>query len=281
MTLDFLNRAEAPLSDRDWEMIDSVVTEVARRQLVGRRFIQIYGPLGAAIQDVDYDTFSAVGEAVVAVVGDEGVSPIKAQKRVHENIPLIYKDFLLYWRDLETARKMDMPIDISAAAAAASYVARKEDELIFYGSEENLYQGLMNAEGRHSLQARDWKAGGNAFQDIVDARTKLLDAGFYGPYALAVNPVWYAHMQQIYANSGTLEINHVRELATAGVFQSPVLQKNHAVLVSTGIQNFDIALAQDLISAYLGPEQLNHPFRVLESLVLRLKRPGAICTIEA
>ena len=37
----------------------------------------------------------------------------------------------------------------------------------------------------------------------------------------------------------------------------------------------------DLISAYLGPEQMNHPFRIFESLVLRIKRPGAICTIEA
>jgi hypothetical protein len=25
---------------------------------------------------------------------------------------------------------------------------------------------------------------------------------------------------------------------------------------------------------------MNHPFRVFESLVLRLKRPGAICTFE-
>ncbi|MBC7545657.1 MAG: bacteriocin family protein [Candidatus Sericytochromatia bacterium] len=280
MTLNFLNRAEAPLSERDWEMIDSVVTEVAKRQLVGRRFIQIFGPLGAAVQDVDYDTFASTGDAVVAVLGEEGVSPVRAQRRVHENIPIIYKDFVLYWRDLETARKMDMPIDVSSAAAAASYVARKEDDLIFYGDVECGYEGLMTATGRNTMKSRDWKKPGNSFQDIVDARTKLLDAGFFGPYALAVNPVWYAHMHQIHGNSGTLEINHVREICTAGVFQTPILKGNHAALVSVGLQNFDIALAQDLISAYLGPEQMNHPFRVLESLVLRLKRPGAICTIE-
>ena len=102
----------------------------------------------------------------------------------------------------------------------------------------------------------------------------------YGPYALAVNPVWFAHMHQLLQGSGVLEINHVRELATAGVFQSPVVKPNQAVLVSTGIQNFDIALAQDLITAYLGAEQMNHPFRVFESLVLRIKRPQAVMTLE-
>jgi uncharacterized linocin/CFP29 family protein len=276
----FLNRDDAPLSDRDWEQIDNVVTEVARRQLVGRRFIQIFGPLGAAVQDVDYDTFASTGDAMVAVLGEEGGSAVRAQKRIHENIPILYKDFLLYWRDLETARKMDMPIDVSSAAAAASYVARKEDELIFYGDAECGYEGLMTATDRHAMKPRDWQKAGNAFQDILDARTKLLDAGFFGPYALAVSPVLYAQMHQIHGNSGVLEINHIREICTAGVFQTPVLKKHQGVLVSVGIQNFDIALAQDLITAYLGVEQMNHPFRVMESLVLRLKRPGAICTLE-
>jgi uncharacterized linocin/CFP29 family protein len=90
----------------------------------------------------------------------------------------------------------------------------------------------------------------------------------------------YAHMHQIHGNSGVLEINHVREICTAGVFQTPVLKKDQGALVSVGIQNFDIALAQDLVTAYMGAEQMNHPFRVFESLVLRLKRPGAICTLE-
>jgi uncharacterized linocin/CFP29 family protein len=39
-------------------------------------------------------------------------------------------------------------------------------------------------------------------------------------------------------------------------------------------------VGQDLITAYLGPEEMGHRFRVLESLALRIKRPGAICTLE-
>lgn len=281
MPYNFLNRSEAPLTEDEWAAVDKVVVDVARRALTGRRFIQIFGPLGAAVQDVDYDTFSGLNDnAQVTVLGDESVSAVKAQRRIHENIPLIFKDFVLYWRDLETARMMNMPIDVSAAAAAAAYVAREEDKMIFYGNKECGYEGLFTVKGRQTIKARDWSVPGNAFQDVVDARVRLLDAGFYGPYALAVSPVAYAHMHQIFKNSGTLEINHVREIASAGVFQSSVLKPTHAVLVSMGIQNFDLALAQDLITAYLGAEQMNHPFRVFESLVLRIKRPEAICVIE-
>jgi uncharacterized linocin/CFP29 family protein len=280
MANNFLNRADAPLTDEEWAMVDKTVVDVARRVLCGRRFIHIFGPLGAAVQDVDYDTFAGLGDAVVSVLGDEPVSAVKGTRRIHENIPVIYKDFVLYWRDLETARLMNMPIDVSAAAAAASYVAREEDDLIFYGNKECGYEGLLTVKGRQTLKARDWSVPGNAFQDVIDARVRLLDQGFYGPYALAVSPVGFAHMHQMFKSSGVLEINQVRELAAAGVFQTGALKPNHAVLVSTGIQNFDIALAQDLVTAYLGAEQMNHPFRVFESLVLRIKRAEAVCVIE-
>jgi uncharacterized linocin/CFP29 family protein len=276
----FLNREEAPLREDEWASIDKVVVDVARRTLTSRRFVQIFGPLGAAVQDVDYDVFSGLGDAEISVMGDEPTSPIRAGRRVHENIPIIYKDFILYWRDLETARMLNMPIDVSAAAAAASFVSREEDKLMFYGNEACGYRGFFTVDGRTTLKARDWNVAGNAFRDVVDARVRLLDQGFYGPYALAVNPVWFAHMHQLLHNSGVLEVQHVREIANAGIYQSPVIKPNHALLVSTGIQNFDIALAQDLVTAYLGPEGMNHPFRVLESLVLRIKRAGAIAVLE-
>ena len=52
------------------------------------------------------------------------------------------------------------------------------------------------------------------------------------------------------------------------------------LILATGSQNFDLAVAQDLTVAYLGPDKMNHPYRVLESVYLRIKRPGAICTLE-
>lgn len=276
---DFLDRQAAPLRDEDWQQIDTLVVEVARRQLVGRRIIPVFGPLGAGAQDVDYDVFTGTDEAVVSTLG-ESTDPVRARRRVHEHLPMIYKDFLLYWRDIESSRMLGTPIDLGAAAAAASFCAQKEDDLIFNGNDELGYPGLTTVEGRQTIKAGDWDVPGTAFNDIVAATRNLLAEGFFGPYAVVLNPVAFSQMQRVYANSGVLEINHVREIATGGVFQTPILRDKIGLVVSLGIQNFDIAIGQDLITAYLGPEKMNHPFRVMESLVLRIKRPGAVCTIE-
>jgi uncharacterized linocin/CFP29 family protein len=276
---DFLDRTAAPLRDEDWQQIDTVVVEVARRALVGRRVIPVFGPLGAGTQDVDYDVFTGTDEAVISTLG-ESTDPVRARRRVHEHLPMIFKDFLLYWRDIEASRLMGTPLDLGAAAAAAAFTAQKEDDLIFNGNEELGYPGLTTAEGRHVIPAGDWDVAGNAFLDVVTATRTLLNAGFYGPYAVIVNPKAFSQMQRVYANSGVLEINHIREIATGGVFQTPLLRDKLGLVVSMGIQNFDIAIGQDFITAYLGPEKMNHPFRVFESLVLRIKRPGAIATFE-
>lgn len=276
---DFLDRNTAPLREEEWRQIDTLVVEVARRQLVGRRFIPVFGPLGAGTQDVDYDVFTGTDAAVVSTLG-ESTDPVRAKRRVHEHMPLVYKDFMLYWRDLESNRLMGTPVDLGAAAAAASFCAQKEDDLIFNGNDDLGYPGLTTVEGRQILQASDWDVAGNAFNDVVAATRKLIDEGFFGPFTLVVNPKAFSQMQRVYANSGVLEINHVREIATGGVYQTPLLRDKLGFVVSMGIQNFDIAIGQDLITAYLGPEKMNHPFRVMESLVLRIKRPGAIVTLE-
>lgn len=276
---DLLARHEAPLSNTDWELLDDVVVQAASRQLVARRFIQVFGPLGAGIQDIDFDTYGGIDSALIDMLGDMEADPVQTIRRIHEKIPLIYKDFIIYWRDIETSRRLGLPLDAATAAAAASFVAQREDDLIFNGSIDQGFQGLLTADNRNSITAHDWDEAGAAFEDAVTAIQKLVDTGFFGPYAVAVSPRRFAQMHRVYANTGVLEINHIRDVATAGVFQSPSIS-DYGLVVSTGIQNLDIAVAQDIITSYLGPANLNHPFRVLESLVLRIKRPGAICTLE-
>ena len=77
-----------------------------------------------------------------------------------------------------------------------------------------------------------------------------------------------------------LEIETIRQLAADGVFQSNRLQGDAGVVVSTGRENMDLAVAMDMVTSYLGAAKMNHPFRVLEALILRIKHPDSICTIE-
>ena len=277
---DLLYRGDAPLSAQEWSVIDGVVTNAARRMLVGRRFLDVFGPLGAGLQDIDYNVFGPLDEAKISLLGETDVNPIQPLRRVHEHIPMIYKDFVLFWRDLETSRREAVPFDLGSAAAAAVFVAQKEDELIFNGNESYGFQGLLNAKGARTVEAGDWLEAGSAFKTVAAAVQTLLAEGFYPPYAVVVNPVAYAQMQRVYANSGVLEIEHIRELVQGGVFQTQAIRNAPGLVLSLGPQNTDLAIAQDIITAYLGPEGLNHPFRVFETLVLRIKRPQAICLLQ-
>lgn len=277
---DLFFRQEAPLSESEWEQIDNTVVAVARRMLVGRRFLDVFGPLGAGLQDVDYNVYGPMGEATISLMGEEDANPIQPLRRTHEHLPMVMKDFVLFWRDLETSRRLGTPLDTGAAAAAAAFVAQKEDEFLFNGNTSFGFQGLLTVTGAHAIDTGDWTEAGSAFRSVAAAVQTLLADGFYPPYSVVVNPVAYAQMQRVYECSGVLEIQHVRELVQGGVYQTQAIHDLPGVVISLGPQNLDLAIGQDITTAYLGAEGLNHPFRVFETLALRIKRPQALCILQ-
>jgi uncharacterized linocin/CFP29 family protein len=271
--------SDLPFTNQEVQQLNQIVIEAARKQLVGRRFIELYGPLGRGVQSIFNDIFVDNHEAKMDFQGSFDTD-IESSKRVNYTIPLLYKDFVLYWRDLEQAKVLDIPIDFSVAANAARDVSILEDQMIFHGSKEFDIPGLMNVKGRLTQLVGNWYDSGNAFQDVVEARNKLLELNHNGPYALVLSPELYSLLHRVHKDTNVLEIEHVRELMTDGVFQSPALKGKSGVVVNTGRNNLDLAVSEDFETAYLGDEGINHPFRVYETVVLRIKRPSAICTLE-
>lgn len=142
------------------------------------------------------------------------------------------------------------------------------------------FEGLMNARGRGVVKLTAWDEAGSGFSNILAATEKLLSGHHYGPYALVLSPDRFAQLHRIYERTGTFEIDSIRKLVTDGVYQSSVLKPDSAVVLATGRGNLDLAVALDLSVAYLGSERMNHPFRVVEAVALRIKHPDAICTLE-
>ena len=54
--MDYLSRESAPFDEALWDKIDGAVVESARRNLVGRRFLTVFGPLGAGAQSITVDS---------------------------------------------------------------------------------------------------------------------------------------------------------------------------------------------------------------------------------
>jgi uncharacterized linocin/CFP29 family protein len=281
---DYLMRDDAPFSDEEWEKLDELVVGVARKLLVGRRFIQLTGPLGAGVQTVPVP---AVGSAEACLHDEEGCACEAGECEVIQvtghkflSLPLIHQDFRLAWRDIEASRQMGWPLELGPAAAASAACARAEDELIFHGHPEHGYEGLLNATGRHTVSLGNWDESGQAFANIVAATEALVADGFYEPFAVVLSPALYAKTQRIVEGTGRLEGKLIKDVAEGGLFRSPVLAEDQGLVIAQGAHNFDLVVAQDLITAYLGPENMDHTFRAMEILSLRIKRPGAICTLE-
>lgn len=280
MIEDMLDRDSVPLSSEQWSALNQIVVDTAKRSLVGRRFIPIYGPVGFGSQTVTLHEFSGGSLGKVDFTGDLEGDMIKATAMRHLPLPIIHQDFTLLWRDVAAA-KSGMPLDLAPAAYAAAYTAKKEDDLIFKGDTQLGLEGILTVENRQVVPLSNWDTVGSAFADVTRALETLAKKGFYGSYALVVSPARYAQMHRVHEKTGVLEIRNVEELTTGGIFRSAVMPDDKVAIISSGAQNLDLAIAQDFVVGALGMEKMNVVLRVFEILALRIKRPGAIVTMEA
>jgi uncharacterized linocin/CFP29 family protein len=278
--MDILDRDAAPLTGDEWKRIDQAVIETARGKLVGRRIIEVLGPLGPGVYSMPYAIFSGREPSGVNMVGDVGELIVEATHRETINIPILFKDFKIFWRDVEADRHLGIPLDVSTAAVAAADVADQEDRLIFNGNKDLGHQGLLNAKGRLTVKMGNWDEGGKPLADTVKAVNTLAEAGQYGPYSMAVSPYLYGQMIRTYSNTGMLELDQIKALLRGKVYPSSAIANKKAVVIATGMHNLNLAVGQDLVTAYTAAENMNHTFRVFETVALLIRRTEAVCTIE-
>ncbi|QHQ60769.1 DUF2184 domain-containing protein [Anaerocolumna sedimenticola] len=271
--MSYLSRENSNLPDELWNQIDSHVIDTARNVLVSRRFLHIFGPLGIGTTSIPVDDSDNLDEVI-----EEGFITTKGRKYVE--IPTIYEDFTLLSKDLENSQKLGYPIDLSKAAYAAEVCSKKEDQFIFFGNESYGYEGLFTASGINKLKKSDWSTGENAFSDIASALELFSIKGVYGTYALILSPDLYMQLQRIQPGTGLLEIERINKLLKGNVFFSSVLGNNKAVILCPEARNMDLVIGQDLTCAYLEQKDLNHSFRVMESILLRIKRKQAIIVFD-
>jgi len=269
-----------PLNESQFAFVLEECVREARRTLVGRRFLGLYGPLGAGIESIALEEYGPDREAEIELTGKHDPEPIVAEREKYVRVPILYKDFVLHWRDVELSRKLGAPLDASRAVRAAHFVADREDQLLFRGEPRFGIHGLLDAPGRNTVKRGDWAQYGTAYRDVVKATETLLEHNHHRPFALAVSAKDYARLVQQREGQFAPELDAILRLCDDGVYTSPAIPEGKSVLLSTGDQNFDIAVTEDLTIAYLGERDQDFPFRVYECLVLRIKRAKAICTIE-
>ena len=161
--MDFLMRDDSKLTSAQWDAIDKKVVEAARSVLVGRRLLDVYGPIGAGIQ------------AIEAPEGGQ-VRPVE--------IPLLGEDVTLSWRELQTAETLGIPLSLANVASAAVSCALQEDRLVFLGDKERGVDGILTAPGVEHVTRGDWSQGEAAFADVAAGLQRMLENRTYGQKAI-------------------------------------------------------------------------------------------------
>jgi len=263
-----LMRNDAPLTDAQWQLIDATVGEVVGRVVVGRRILDLYGPLGFGAYTVPLYTYnSANGE------------PVRAKVTRQLTLSTLAKDFIITAKDLELMNS-GQPFDTAPIAAAATQLALAEDKLIFSGDADEGIEGLLTITGRQTLPLGDWSEEGQALADISAATATLVSAGFYPPYFVAMHPALYTKLQRVYGRRGILEIELVEKQAAGGVFASPSIPQDKVLVIAAQPQYVDLAVGLDIATGFVETVSLEHRFSIMETLALRVKQPGAICVLE-
>lgn len=258
----YLAREDAPFESGIWEVLDAAMTEAAKSQLVGRRLLSLEGPYGLGLkavplQDVE-DESGLITSQVLPVV-------------------LIQRFFELNTRDLASYEREGVALDTCPISEAAMDIARREDRLIFGGGPQ--IPGLLSVEGSSEMNLLAWDDIGAAANDIIQAITRLDDAGFHGPYSLALAPERYNLLYRLYPQGKQSELDHLRTMVTEGIFKTPALNSGGILLAATA-NCASIVLGQDMSLGYIGPAGDKQEFTISESLTLRIRQPSAICVLK-
>ena len=266
--MDLLSRDCAPLADEIWREITDAAVDAARDMLTARRFLEIEGPFGVGLTTIelgndDYCRTPAEGEAG-AVLGRA------------LSVPMLRKSFRLSIRRVAAHLQYGQPLDLSPVENAAEAVAAREEEFIYYGQPDFGLQGLLNAEDRLAATGGDWSDVDQALNDVLAAVTRLDEAGFRGPYALALEPALYNGLFRRYPGTDMLQLEHLKRLCTKGIYKAPI-QGGAVIDPRVG----KIILGQDLAAGYASQDGIHYQLYLTESLVFRLDDPRAVCTIAA
>ncbi|MBV9521458.1 MAG: bacteriocin family protein [Alphaproteobacteria bacterium] len=264
--MDYLNRGQAPFGHEMWHEIDRAAVAAARERLTGRRFLDIEGPFGIGLSAIE------VGEDDFCRQPGPGEAGAILGRAI--SVPMLRRAFRLSIRRVAAHLENGQPLDFAPIEDAAEAVADREEEFIYRGQPDFGVPGLLTSEGRHHLAGGDWTAVDRVLEDVLGAVTRLDEAGYRGPYALALSPPLYNGLFRLYPGTDTLQLEHLRRLCTRGIYKAPI---EGGVLVDPRVGV--IIMGQDLRSGFASQDGVHYQLYLTQSLVLRIDDPGAICTI--
>jgi uncharacterized linocin/CFP29 family protein len=275
--LEFVGQDASQLTLEQYQQIEAAVITAVRKPLVGRTVMPMLDLNNFGIQQLKFYTQTNMGAAAIGMAMIQGAADIVGLTPDTLNIPAIWKDFVIHFRDLESSRTTGVPLDTTFASDAGRRVAELEETLIWEGT--GGWIGFMGAVGRLTeASAGSWATAGNAYTDVKDAIAELGNAGYSGKPTLVLTPNQYADLLVIFTNTGIPQLVQVRELCNPVVAHF-FADDASALMVMPDPENFELKIAQNVLVHVAERENKDIFCRVYEALVPEFKRGNSICEI--
>ena len=275
------------LTDEELRYVDTRIVESVRPVLVGRRLFPVFNLGHAGFTSVRGYKQTDMSQATISMHGITKVRDRVELAGFDIKVPVIHKEYKLYWRDVIASRRGGLPIETVNVENAGRQVAEEEDKLLITGEYTGWpalgIEGLATATNRNTkASAGAWPA--NCLTDISAAISELETDGHYGPYAGVLRSSWFAKLRTLISNTAVFYLEKVLELLKAGLFVSDSLYTSAglttiALVVEPSQENFEMAIGQDLTTFNQQDEDMNINGKVYEVLAPKIKRPTSIAEI--
>jgi uncharacterized linocin/CFP29 family protein len=259
---DHLRRSFAPISGAAWKAIDEEASRTLRHFLAGRAVVDFDGPKGWQQSAVDLgrvDTVSANdGEPEVRLRRVQPLEEVRMQFRLDRD-------------ELDAVDRGAPDPDLSAVIAAATRLARAEDQTIFYRSPATGVYGIADASPYGALDISD---DYNEYpRTVAQAIAQLQASGIGGPYAIALGPRCYTGVIESTEHGGYPVLEHLRSILGGPVVWAPSV--DGAVVLSLRGGDYVLTVGQDFSVGYLAHTESDVTLYIEESFTFRVLEPGA------
>jgi len=306
------NNPQLPWTDEQWDRVQQVICEEARKARVAASFLPIVGPLPpdtdyVSLDKLDYQPLDPPKAALKRMVVNDT-----------ETKRLCTLEIRVYLRGPQVADP-ELTSALQMFRRAANVLARIEDALIFkgrsgnslkggLGSNQNVIwtidpetgsdDGLCDAAGKQCIPLAPLAgspaiSGEQLVSAVSEAIGKLESAGHLGPFACVLDQSLFKVAQTPSPGSLVLPQDSILPFLGGGpLLRSSTLDKSikpvspqkdvTGLVVALGGAPVDLVLARDMTLSFL---QVNldplFVFRVYEKLTLRIKEQTAIVGLES
>ena len=166
--LQFVGQDDVQLTTEQYQLIQDAVITAVRKPLVGRTVMPVRELGSFGIQQIKTYTQTDMSAASIGMAMVQGAADVIGLTPGALNVPAIWKDFVIPYRDLVSSRLMGIPLDTSNASDAGRRVAELEETLIWEGTQG--FTGFMGVTGRLTeASAGAWSRGPGVRRSIPAA----------------------------------------------------------------------------------------------------------------